>query len=372
MIPFQSQRGRRGFLRRIAALAGASAAAPGATPAQSRSEGSTAPVPAYASVQNQRGLTDIPGILVGHVTDSKALTGCTAILCEAGAAAGYDIRGSATGTEEFEVMSPLHLTPAIHAVMLAGGSAFGLEAAHGVRRFLEQKGIGFETGSAKVPLVPAAIIYDLGVGDPTVRPTRETGEAAAAAASDAPIEEGAVGAGAGATVGKLRGTNCAMKSGIGTASVALGGEHEGVRVAALAVVNAFGDVRDWRTGELVAGTRRTPDSADLLDTAEEMKRSARRNTRYGTNTTLVVVATNARFSKVGATKLAQLAGIGVARSISPVWTTMDGDVTIALSLGTATADINAVGVAAAEAVSEAIVRAVRLAPTVAGIPGLAG
>jgi L-aminopeptidase/D-esterase-like protein len=323
-----------------------------------------------ATVKN--GLTDIPGILVGHVTDSKALTGCTAILCEAGAAAGYDIRGSATGTEEFEVMSPLHLTPVIHAVTLAGGSAFGLVAVLGVRRYLESKGIGFETGSARVPLAPAAIIYDLGVGDPTVRPRLETGEAAAAAATDGPVEEGAVGAGTGATVGKLRGMDCAMKSGIGTASVALGGEYEGVRAAALAVVNAFGDVRDWRTGELIAGTRRAPNSEELLDTAEEMKRGVRGDTRSGVNTTLVVVATNARLSKVGATKLAQIAGIGVARSISPVWTTMDGDVTIALSLGTATADINVVGVAAAEAVSEAIVRAVRMAPTVGGVPGLAG
>lgn len=317
-----------------------------------------------------KGLTDITGILVGHASDYEALTGCTAILCESGAVAGCDIRGSATGTEEFDLMSPLHLTGRIHAVTLAGGSAFGLEAASGVRRFLEQKGIGFETGAAKVPLVPAAILYDLGIGKAGVRPTREMGEAAAAAATDEAVREGALGAGTGATVGKLFGLSRAMKSGIGSATVSLEGKYAGIRVAALAAVNAFGDVRDPETGKLLAGARRSRESLDLVDTAVEMKRGARARGRRE-NTTLVVAATNARLTKVQATKLAQLAGAGMARAINPVWTTGDGDVIIALSLGEASADVNTLGVAAAEAVAEAIVRAVRHAPSLGGLPGLA-
>src|SRR6202045_1148345 len=164
-----------------------------------------------------KGLTDIPGILVGHASDYDGLTGCTVVLCEAGAVAGGDIRGSATGTEEWDVLNPLHVTDRVHAVVFAGGSAFGLEAASGVRRFLERKGVGFETGAAKVPIVPCAILYDLGIGKANVRPTRERGEAAAAAATSDAVKEGCIGAGTGATVGKLLGMPQAMKSGIGSA-----------------------------------------------------------------------------------------------------------------------------------------------------------
>ena len=318
-----------------------------------------------------KGLTDIPGILVGHASDFEALTGCTVILCERGAVGGCDIRGSATGTEEFELLSPAHLTQRIHAVTLAGGSAFGLEAASGVRRFLEQKGIGFDTSAGKVPLVPAAILYDLAIGKADVRPTREMGEAAAAAATSNAVREGAVGAGTGATVGKVFGLRRAMKSGVGSATVALGGNHSGVLVAALAAVNAFGDVLDPGTGKLLAGARKSADSRELAGTAEYMKRGVS-EASPGNNTTLVVVATNALLTKVQATKLAQLAGIGMARTISPVWTTVDGDVVIALSTGEQRADLNALGLAASEAVAEAIVRAVKLAPSLGGLPGLAG
>jgi L-aminopeptidase/D-esterase-like protein len=317
-----------------------------------------------------KGLTDIPGIRVGHASDYEALTGCTVILCEGGAVAGVDIRGAATGTEEFDVLTPAHLTDRIHAVTLAGGSAFGLEAASGVRRFLEQKGVGFDTRAAKVPLVPCAILYDLGIGKPNIRPTREMGEAAAAAASDGAVAEGAIGAGAGAAVGKLFGMKQAMKSGIGSATVWLEGQHAGVGVAALAVVNAFGDIRDPKTGKLVAGARRSPDSLELADTARQMKRGARGGFRQE-NTTLVVVATNARLSKVEASKLAQLAAIGMARTITPVWTMFDGDLVIALSAGGKTPDINALGVAAGEAVADSVIRAIRHAPSLGGLPGLA-
>ncbi len=317
------------------------------------------------------GLTDIAGIRVGHASDYEALTGCTVILCDGGAVAGADIRGSASGTEEFTTMEPGHVTTHVHAVVLAGGSAFGLEAASGVRRYLEQKGVGFETGAARVPIVPCAILYDLGIGKPNVRPTREMGEAAAAAATAGPVQEGAVGAGTGATVGKLFGIRQAMKSGLGSATVSLEGPQAGVRVAALAVVNAFGDVIDPRTGKIVAGARRSPDSREFADTAREMKRG-RRGGFPRANTTMVVVATNAALSKVEARKLAALAQIGVARTICPVNTMNDGDVVIALSLGREKADLDALGVAAAEAVSAAILRAVRLAPGLGGLPGIKG
>jgi L-aminopeptidase/D-esterase-like protein len=256
-------------------------------------------------------------------------------------------------------------------VVFAGGCAFGLEAASGVRRFLEKKGIGFDTGAAKVPIVPCAILYDLGIGKATVRPTREMGEAAAAAATSDAVQEGAVGAGTGATVGKLvGGMRQAMKSGLGSATVALEGSLAGVLVSAMAVVNAVGDVRDPRTGALIAGARRSPESMELADTEAFMRRGLRGGFRRE-NTTLVLVATNARLTKVQATKLAQLAGLGVARTIYPVNTMSDGDLVIALSLGNETADIDALGVAGAEAVAQAIVRAVKLAPTMGGLPGLA-
>ncbi len=318
-----------------------------------------------------KGLTEVAGIKVGHATDPDGLTGCTVILCEGGAVAGVDVRGSATGTEEFELMSPLHVTREIHAVTLAGGSAFGLEAASGVRRFLERKGIGFPTGVARVPLVPCAILFDLALGSAKARPTREMGEKAAAAAHDGPVEEGAVGAGTGASVGKLHGMKCAMKAGIGSACVWLDGELAGVRVAALAAVNALGDVRDPETGRILAGTRESPDSMNFIDSAALLKRGDRAGFAASSNTTLVVVATNAKLSKPMATKLAQLASIGVARAIAPVWTMSDGDIVIALSVGEQQASVDALGVAAAEAVSNAIVRAVQLAPSLGGLPGLA-
>jgi len=318
-----------------------------------------------------KGLTDIPGILVGHASDYDGLTGCTAILCEAGAIAGGDIRGSATGTEEWTLLDPQHLTQQIHAVVLAGGSAFGLEAASGVRRYLEHKGVGFDTGAARVPLVPAAILYDLGIGKASARPTRETGEIAATIATDATVIEDAIGAGTGATVGKIFGMARAMKSGIGSWTVDLEGPFAGVKVSALAAVNAVGDVVDPSTGKIVAGARTAPGSMEFADSAKAMKSGAQGGFR-GANTTLVVVATNARLTKVEATKLAQLGQLGVARTIRPVNTMSDGDLVIALSIGDARATVDALGVAAAEAVSESILRAVRNAPALGGVPGLRG
>src|SRR3954470_5814040 len=214
-----------------------------------------------------KGLTDIPGIRVGHVSDFGAITGCTAILCEQGAAAGVDIRGSATGTEEIATLDPGHVTGQIHGILLAGGSAFGLEAASGVRRYLERRGAGYQTGAAKVPIVPAAILYDLGIGRADVRPTLAMGETAAAAATAAAVAEGCAGAGTGATVGKIFGMKQAMKSGIGTFTVELPG---GVLVSALVAVNALGDVRDPATAKIVAGARRAADSKEFADSEAQM------------------------------------------------------------------------------------------------------
>jgi L-aminopeptidase/D-esterase-like protein len=314
-----------------------------------------------------KGLTDIPGIRVGHVSDYQAITGCTAILCEQGAVCGVDLRGSATGTQEIDTLRPGHVTDRIHAITLAGGSAFGLEAASGVRRHLSSRKIGFAFGGQYVPIVPAAILFDLGIGRSDVHPDAAMGEAAAKAATADAVTEGNVGAGTGATVGKLFGRDRAMKGGIGSFTVTLPG---GVMVSALVAVNALGDVRDPATGKIVAGARTAAQSRDFADA----ERAMLAGTQIGgsrSNTTLAVVATNAALDKVQATKLAQFAGLGMARSIYPVNTMVDGDTVFALSIGAMKADINNLGVAAAHALAQSILRAVRTAKSLGGFPGLA-
>jgi L-aminopeptidase/D-esterase-like protein len=315
-----------------------------------------------------KGLTDVPGILVGHASDYEALTGCTVILCGSNAVGGVDVRGSATGSVELDALNPGHVAPHVHAIVLSGGSAFGHEASCGVRRALEKRGVGFDTGVARVPIVPGAILFDLGIGKPGVRPDREMGEKAVAAASSDAVQEGNIGAGTGATVGKLFGIKQAMKSGIGSASLTLG---SGVMVAALVAVNALGDVIDPETGKIVAGARTAPGSRDFIGSAAAMRHGVAGPAFRG-NTTLAVVATNARLDRVQTHKLAALAGIGVARSISPVNTMADGDITFALSLGNEEASVDAVGIAASEALAMAVLRAVRAAKTAGGVPGLAG
>lgn len=316
-----------------------------------------------------KGLTDIPGITVGHASDYDGLTGCTVVLCEQGAVAGGDIRGYATGVDEWDVLSPMHVTEKIHGVVFSGGSAFGLESASGVRRFLEHQGIGFKTSGGLVPIVVGAILFDLGFAKKGVRPTREMAERAAAAATAKAVVEGAVGAGTGATVGKILGMQQAMKSGVGSWTVTLEGRNAGVMVSALATVNAFGDVRDPASGKIIAGARKTADSMEFADSTKLMKASGPTGfTRE--NTTLVAVATNAALTKVDATRLARLAHLGMARVIYPVNTMSDGDLVVAMSCGMAHAPIDALGVAAAEAVSEAILRAVRMASSLGGLPGL--
>jgi L-aminopeptidase/D-esterase-like protein len=319
------------------------------------------------SASGQGGLTAVAGLKVGHHTLSQRPTGCTVVLAEAGAVAGVDVRGSAPGTRETDLLQPVNLVDRVHAIVLSGGSAFGLEAATGVVRYLDERGIGYETAVAKVPIVPAAILFDLALGDPKIRPTADCGYRAARAASAGPLEEGNVGAGAGATVGKMAGGHLAMKGGIGTASIEM---PDGLVVAALVAVNAAGDVVDPATGKVVAGTR-TPDGRGLAD-VRDLLREGRLMPRAkpGENTTIGVVATNARLTKTQATKVAQMAQDGVARAVVPAHTPYDGDTIFALATGTreVPADLLTVGALAADVVATAILRAVRAAKSIEGFP----
>lgn len=311
-------------------------------------------------------ITDVAGITVGHASDVRAVTGCTVIMCRQGAVGGVDVRGSAPGTRETDLLRPMNVVERVHAVLLTGGSAFGLAAADGVVRYLEEQGIGFDVVVAKVPIVPAAVIFDLMIGTATVRPDAAMGYAAARVASAGPVEEGSVGAGTGATVGKLLGPQAAMKGGVGTWAVSLPG---GVVVGALVVVNAFGDVIDDRTGAVIAGARDSR-AGRFVQTAQALIHGTRAP-RFSGNSTLGVIATNATLTKEQANKLAQVGHDGLARVISPVHTMFDGDTIFALSAGTAKVDVVAVGAAAVEAITESVQRAVRLARGLGGIAGLA-
>ena len=313
-----------------------------------------------------RGLTAVSGLTVGHRTLAERPTGCTVVLARQGAVAGVDVRGSAPGTRETDLLNPLNLVDRVQAVVLAGGSAFGLDAASGVMRYLDEQHIGFPTGYGVVPIVPAAILFDLGVGDPKIRPTADCGYQAAQSASDAPVAQGNVGAGAGATVGKLFGRDRAMKGGIGSASITL---PSGLTVAALIAVNAFGDVIDPATGRVVAGVR-TEDGRGLADARLLLRSGATQRSAIGENTTIGVVATNATLTKTQATKIAQMAHDGLARSISPVHSMADGDTVFALATGTkaGTPDVNLIGALAADVVAEAVLRAVRNATGIPGFP----
>jgi len=312
-------------------------------------------------------LTDVAGLKVGHLTDTRRPTGCTVILTEEGAVCGVDVRGGAPGTRETDLLAPVSTVQQVHAVVLSGGSAFGLDTATGVVRYLEERGIGFPVGPARVPIVPAAILFDLGLGDWTIRPDAGAGYAAARAAGSGPVVEGNVGAGAGATVGKLLGPARAMKAGLGSASIRL---PNGVVVAALAAVNAVGDVVDPSTGRLVAGAR-SADGRSLEGTMRallEGRVSGLPDSR-GENTTLGVVATSAVLTKVEATKVAQMAQDGLARTLNPVHTPLDGDTVFALSTGKSGLGLGpaVIGPLAAEAMARAILRAVWAAR---GLPGL--
>ena len=324
--------------------------------------------PGHGAARQARGggLTAVAGITVGHHTLAERPTGCTVVLVTGGAVGGGEVRGAAPGTREFVLLDPVNTIQQIHGIVLAGGSAFGLAAAQGTQRFLEERGIGYDTGDARVPIVPSAILYDLGVGGrPDIRPTEDCGYRAAEAATADPVVEGNVGAGAGATVGKLLGRERAMKAGIGSAAIRT---PEGLVVAALVVVNAVGDIIDPATGEVVAGAR-TADGQGLIDVRTLLRQgSLPGRSRPGRNTTLAVVATNARLDKAQVNKVAQMAHDGLARAIYPVHTPEDGDAVFSLATGSfdGTSNLLVIGALAAEVLAQAILRA---AQTAEGIPG---
>lgn len=333
---------------------------------------------AIASVQAERrdqaaarapashGLTAVAGLKVGHHTLDRRPTGCTVILAEAGAVAGVDVRGGAPGTRDTDLLDPVKSVQQIHAIVLSGGSAFGLAAADGVMTYLDEKRIGFPIGRGVVPIVPAAILFDLSVGDGRIRPGADCGYSAAGAAGAGPVAEGNVGAGAGATVGKLLGSEHGMKGGLGSAAIQL---PDGLVVAALVAVNAVGNIVDPATGRFIAGAR-TDAGGAIADIRALLRRGSPAGGQPMENTTLGVVATNARLTKAQATKIAQMAHDGYARAIYPSHLTSDGDTIFALSTGThdGAADVNHIGALAADAVAEAIVRGVRAATGIPGYP----
>jgi L-aminopeptidase/D-esterase-like protein len=326
-----------------------------------------------ATVQSQamKGLTEVEGLRVGHQTMAGRPTGCTVVLVDGqGAAGGVSQRGAAPGTRETDLLHPLNMVDRVNAIVLAGGSAFGLDAAQGVVRYLEEKNVGFSTAAGVVPIVPAAILFDLGFGgDAKIRPDADCGYRAASAASAQPVAEGNVGAGAGATLGKSAGRGRSMKGGLGSAAIRL---PNGLTVAAIVAVNAVGDVVDPTTGRVVAGVR-TPDGKALADARKLLRDGSLMQAvrpRAGENTTIAVVATNARLSKVDANRVALMADDGLARAIVPAHTIGDGDTVFALATGrwNGDADASIVGALAAEVLAEAIVRAASRAETLGGLP----
>jgi len=310
-----------------------------------------------ASLPPGGSITDVPGLKVGHYTLSERPTGCTVLICEAGATAGVDVRGSAPGTRETDLLSPINSVQQVQAILLSGGSAFGLDAASGVVRYLEERNLGYKIGNlGVVPIVPAAILMDLGVGNFKIRPNADSGYKACMAASTGPVAEGNVGAGAGATIGKMFGPKFAMKSGVGTASIRIG--DTGIVVGALVAVNAVGDVIHPETGKVVAGAR-SEDGKGFRDSMTAILNGHHVIVQNGANTTIGVVATNAPFNKTQMTKIAQMAHDGYARSINPVHTMGDGDTIFSMSTGTANvkADVTAIGAIAATVMARAVVRA---------------
>ena len=311
-------------------------------------------------------ITDIPGFKVGQAQDLEALTGCTVIICPPDTVGGVDQRGGAPGTRETDLLHPMHLVNQVNAVLLTGGSAFGLDAAAGVMRYCEENKMGVNTGVARVPIVPAAVLFDLAIGDSKVRPDAEMGYQACLNASSDPPGEGNVGAGTGATVGKILSPKMATKSGIGTACIDLGG---GGKVAAIVAVNAFGDVVNPENGEIIAGARGIKGYADTLKVMKTFVGKKVMSFSSGADNTVIgVVATNVKLNKEQITRVAQMAHSGLSRTIRPAFTLLDGDTLFALSSGKVEIDLNVVGAYAAEAYQEAILRAVASAEPAGGMP----
>jgi L-aminopeptidase/D-esterase-like protein len=311
------------------------------------------------------GVTDIEGVSVGHASDLEALTGVTVILAPEGMTGGVAINGFATSTRQIDALSPSHIVPEVHAICLTGGSAFGLDAASGVMRYLEEMGSGFDVGIVRIPIVPTAAIFDLRVGSAMRRPDPDMGYLACEHAAIGEIAEGSVGAGTGATVGKFYGIDQAMKGGIGVAAEKGRG---GLIVGALAVVNAFGDVRDPLTGKILAGARLASDSMAFADTRKLMRRGVPRPSPAFQNTTIGVILTNAKLDKQGASIVAKMAGAGMLKTVSPGHTLYDGDIVFSLSAGQIEIDFQTVGFMAEEVLAQAVVRGITKAEGVTSIP----
>ena len=313
-------------------------------------------------------ITEIEPLLIGQTENKEAGTGCTVLACKDGMRAGLDVRGGGPASRESQLLNPLMSAQMVHAIVLAGGSAYGLGTANGVMSYLEEKGIGYDTGYALVPLVAQADIYDLSVGDSKVRPDPDMGYEAAKLAFEAPnYQDGNFGAGCGASVGKVAGMDCAMKTGIGSYAIQIGE----LKIGAIVVLNALGDVYDWRSGTQIAGFL-TEDHKALRDTVEYMSSSIEvKDNKFTGNTTLAVVVTNANFNKTQLCKIAGMAHDGYARSINPVHTSADGDSIYAVSVGNVAADQDLIGSLGAEVVSEAIIRAVYGAEGAYGLPAAA-
>lgn len=326
------------------------------------------PFPVFPELHDAGSITRVQGIEVGHHTDTRRPTGCTVVMARAGAVGGVDVRGAAPGTRETDLLHPTNLVEQVHAVLLAGGSAWGLDAASGAVRWLEEHDVGLDVLHARLPLVPAAVLFDLGVGDARIRPDADAGYAACAAASSAPPAEGNVGAGMGACVGKVFGMAHAMKGGVGTASVTV----DGVTVGALIACNALGDVLDPYTGRVMAGAR-SEDGRQLRDTRRALLRGeAPRPVLAGTNTTIGVIATDARITKAQAHRLAVVAHDGLARAINPVHTMSDGDTLFTLGTGASGKSLGMMTLAtmAAEVTALATLRAVLCARGITTAEGL--
>lgn len=323
-----------------------------------------------ADMLPRTGIGSVPGVFVGHETLTTRPTGCTVVLAPGGAVAGVDVQGGAPGTRETDLLDPANSVQRVHAVFLSGGSAFGLETAGGVSRYLEEQGIGYEVGPARVPIVSGAILFDLSVGDWTIRPDAECGYQASVSAmsSRGPVAEGSVGAGAGATVGKLLGMDRAMKGGIGTASIRL---SSGLVVAAIVAVNSVGDVIDPATGQVIAGVR-SEAGDELVDARSILREGIALADMPGSNTVIGVIATNADLTQAEATRVARMSQAGLARTVSPTHTPADGDTMFALATGELEAEVSllTIGALAADVVAEAILRAVRSAEGIDGFPSV--
>lgn len=308
-------------------------------------------------------ITDVPGIKVGHRENEEGITGCTALLMDGGGVCGVDVRGSAPGTRETDALDPINEIDRVHGICLSGGSAYGLDAATGVMRFLEEQGIGVDAGVAKIPIVPSAVLFDLFIGDPQARPTAQMGYEAAQAAQVGSFQNGNIGAGYGATVGKLAGPDFAMKGGLGSASIA---GKDGLIAGAIVAVNAVGDVKNPNTRQILAGAR-NPQTGQWLDCCDYLEQHAQSKALAGTNTTIGVVALNAKLTKAEAKKIAQLTQNALARTIYPVHTMLDGDTIFVLGTGERTFALDYLGHLATKVMEEAILAGIQAADKLAGV-----